>query len=518
MEGGQKSQNYKRIAKNTIMLYLRFLIILFISLFTSRITLQALGFNDYGLYNVVGGFVTLLAFMNGYLSQGTVRFLTFQIGLKDVQRTKEVFSASLMLHVILALLIFIFGETFGLWYVENKLNIETGRESVAMFVYQLSLITGCLTVVQTPFSAAITAHEDMNIYAYVSIFDVVMKLLIVYLLIVVNTDKLRMFAVFYFIVSLITFSFYQFFCFSRYKECSYHMKGNTQLYKQMFTYIGWNTIGATAFTLNGQGITLLLNFFYGTVINAARGVAGALSNIVSQFVFNFQTAVRPQIIKSYAEGDIKEMEKLIIYCSKYSSYLCMLFGIPLFIESDTILHIWLGNVPPYASVFVKLTIIQIMIQAMDFPVGYGINAVGKMKLPNITSSLVYLLILPVSFIAMHLGANPTIAYLVSICAFPIAMVFDVWILGKYIGFNKINFYFNVFFKTIVFVIVSSALPLFIHYKISSMNFVRFCVVTSISVIVTLIVIYSKGLDNKTRLVINSKLKKGIDSISLIKFK
>jgi len=500
-----QSQNYSRIAKNTMMLYVRFLITMFISLFTSRVILQVLGFNDYGLYNVVGGFVSLLTFFNSYISQGTVRFLTFQIGIDDQHQLRKVFAASLALHVGLSLLIILAGETIGLWYVENKLNIVAGRESAAMFVYQLSLITACLGVMQTPFSACITAHEDMGIYAYISIFDVVMKLLIVYLLLVVNTDKLQMFALFYFCVSLLTSLFYLTFCLRKYQECSFRLKTDLQLYKEMFNYIGWNAIGAVAFTLNGQGITVLLNMFFGTVINAARGVAGSISNIVSQFVFNFQTAMRPQIIKNYANGNVKEMERLITYCAKYSSYLCMLFGIPIFIEAETILTIWLGKVPPFAPVFVQLTIIQIMVQAIDFPVGYGINAVGKMKLPNITSSLVYLLILPVSYLAMKLGANPTVAYLISIICYPGALLFDVWILHKYTGFDVKNYYHTVLLKTVLFVLIAGIFPMLVHLNMPA-NFLRLCIVTASSLAISCPLIYYKGLEQEARAIVLTKIK------------
>lgn len=260
-----------------------------------------------------------------------------------------------------------------------------------------------------------------------------------------------------------------------------------------------------AFTLNGQGITVLLNMFFGTVINAARGVAGSISNIVSQFVFNFQTAMRPQIIKTYANGNISEMQKLIIYCAKYSSYLCMLFGIPLFIESETVLHLWLGNVPPYASTFVRLSIIQIMIQGIDFPIGYGINAVGKMKLPNITSSIVYLTIVPISYVAMKLGANPTIAYLVSVCAFPGALLFDAWILTKYIGFQYQRYIKEVVVKTSLFIIICSIPPLLIHMNMET-GFIRLLIVTSVSIGLSVPLIYYKGLEPNVRQIVTNKVK------------
>lgn len=499
-----QQSKYKRIAHNTILLYIRFIVVLFISLFTSRIILQALGFNDYGLFNVVGGFVALLGFLNSYVSQGTTRFLTFELGTGNADKLKQTFSAAFFLHVVIAIIILIIGETIGLWYVENKLNIEQGRESTAIFVYELSLITACVGFMQTPFSASINAHEDMNIYAYISIFDVIMKLLVVYLLLIVNTDKLRLFCIFNFCVSLLTSSFYLAFCLRKYQECSFRLKPNISLYKKMLEYIGWNAIGSFAFTLNNQGITLLLNQFFGTVINAARGVASSLSNIVAQFVFNFQAAMRPQIIKTYANGEIDEMKRIVLYCAKYSSYLCMLFGIPLFIESDTVLHIWLGKVPPYSVAFVRITIIQIMIQAIDFPVGYGINAVGKMKLPNITSSLVYLMILPISYLSMRLGADPTIAYIITIVCFPIAMIFDVWILNKYIGFSKSEYYKKVVGKTIVFVAIASIIPALFHICLNA-TFLRLCIVTVVSLACSCPLIYFKGLDDAARKVVKSKI-------------
>lgn len=501
-------ENYKRIARNTVMLYLRFLVSLFISLFTSRVVLQTLGFNDFGLYNVVGGFVAMLAFINGYISEGTARFLTFQIGQSDLQKSRSVFSAALALHVGLALLVLVAGETVGLWYIENKLNIQPSREEAAMFVFQLSLATTAVSVIQTPFSAAITAHEDMNIYAYFNIFDVVMKLLIVYLLLVVHTDKLMMYAFFYFCVSLLTSSFYLAFCLRKYEECRLKLRADKHLYLEMFNYIGWNAVGAVAFTLNGQGLTVLLNSFFGTVVNAARGVAGSVSNIISQFVFNFQTAMRPQIIKNYASGNIAEMKKLVIYCARYSSYLCMFFGIPIFVESDSILRIWLGNVPPYADTFVRLTIIQIMFQAVDYPIGYGINAVGKMKLPNVTSSLIYLLVLPISYMAMRLGANPTIAYLVSICCFPGVLICDLWILNKYIGFERRNFLFSVVLQSSLFIIIGSVIPSIVHHFMN-LGFLRLCIVTFLSWLVLVPLIYYRGLNDTVRKYVRNKIRSHI---------
>lgn len=487
------------------MLYFRFIILLVISLFTSRIVLKTLGFSDFGLYNVVGGFVSLLSFLNNYASQATSRFLTYELGNGNAEKLKDTFSGALFLHICIAIVILLAGETIGLWYVENKLNIEEERRAMAVFVYELSLITACMGFIQTPFNASVTSHEDMKVYAYISIFDVVAKLLIVYLLLAVDKDKLQVYSVFLFCVSLLTSLFYVAYCMRKYPECGFRLKCNKGLYKKMFNYIGWNSIGSVAFAMNNQGITILLNSFFGTVVNAARGVAGSLSNIVGQFVFNFQTAMRPQIIKTYANGEIKEMEKMILYCSRYSSYLCMIFGIPLFIEADTILRLWLGDVPPYAATFVRITMMQIMIQAIDFPVGYGINAVGKMKLPNITSSLVYLLVVPISYIAMKMGANPVIAYVVSAICFPLALLFDVWILQVYIGFDVKKFYSTVVAKLLLFVVSSSIIPMTFHIMMSS-DFQRLSVVTIMSLLCSFFIIYYKGIDCKYRTFVLKKIK------------
>lgn len=494
------------------MLYFRFIILLVISLFTSRIVLKTLGFSDFGLYNVVGGFVSLLSFLNNYASQATSRFLTYELGNGNAKKLKDTFSGALFLHICIAIVILLAGETIGLWYVENKLNIEEERRAMAVFVYELSLITACMGFIQTPFNASVTSHEDMKVYAYISIFDVIAKLLIVYLLLAVDKDKLQVYSVFLFCVSLLTSLFYVAYCMRKYPECGFRLKCNKGLYKKMFNYIGWNSIGSVAFAMNNQGITILLNSFFGTVVNAARGVAGSLSNIVGQFVFNFQTAMRPQIIKTYANGEIKEMEKMILYCSRYSSYLCMIFGIPLFIEADTILRLWLGDVPPYAATFVRITMIQIMIQAIDFPVGYGINAVGKMKLPNITSSLVYLLVVPISYIAMKMGANPVIAYVVSAICFPLALLFDVWILNKYIGFDMRKFYHGVVLKLAFLVFITSSFSYACH-KLFTSSFMRLCIVVLVSFSCSCALVYLKGLDDFTRKMILKKIKTYITSRS-----
>lgn len=487
----------RRIAKNTMALYARMFFSLLVSLYTSRVVLQALGFNDYGLYNVVGGFVSMLGFLNGLLTLGTMRFLTFQIGRNDQKRLEDVFAVSFTIHVLLAILVLILGETVGLWFVENKLNIVPGRLPVAVFVYHLSLLAAIIGIMQTPFNASLIAHEKMGIYAYIGIFDVIMKLVIVLLLLIVNVDKLKMYAIFYFLVSLATTAFYFFYCHHSFKECRLSLRLEGKLCGEMFGYMGWNSLGAVSCTLNGQGITVLLNVFFGTVVNAARGLAYSVSNIVYQFVYNFQTAMKPQIIKDYASGDLSDMHKLIINSAKYSSYLMYVIGLPLFIEIDTVLHLWLVHVPPYTSIFARFTLIQLMIQAIDIPIGTGIHAVGKMKLPNLATTIIYIMILPMSYFAIKLGSSPTIVYLIILVVYPLVLLCDILILRYYTHFPIKLFIWEACLKTTFFVILSAIVPVAVSYFMEA-GMLRLLCVAMISFVISSSLIYYKGIDCSTR--------------------
>lgn len=441
----------KRLAKNTLMLYIRMLFTLLVSLYTTRVILNTLGASDYGIYDLVGGVVGLMNIVTSLLSQGTTRFITIALGKNDLKELQDTFSASMTIHAILALVIFVAGEAVGPWFI-GKLNISPERMGAAQFVFQMSLISSVIGITQSPFHAAIVAHERMNVYAYISIWDVVAKLLIVYLLTAVNLDKLKLYSALYFIVGLITVLMYLFYCRRNFPECrSFILKPDRKLYKAIFNYTGWNAIGSLAFTLNGQGITVLLSSF-GTVVNAARGIAGSVSGVVYKFVDSFQTAARPQIVKLCAVQDYPTMNSLILRVSKFSSYLVGLIGVPLFLEMEYVLQLWLKEVPDYTVIFARLTLIQGLIQAIDLPIGAGIHAVGKMKLPNITSAIIYMMILPVSYIAIIMGATPEITYVVIICVYPMALLMDLYILNKYTEFPVGQFLIKVVCLSLMFIV------------------------------------------------------------------
>ncbi len=489
--------NTKRIAKNTLMLYVRMLFSMAVSLYTTRVVLNVLGADDYGISNLVGGVVGMMGIVTSLLSQGTSRFITIALGINNQDKLRSTFSASITIHIALAVIILFLGELVGPLVIRD-LNINPSRMGAAQYVFQMSLISAIIGITQSPFHAAIVAHERMNIYAYISIWDVVAKLLVVYLLQLVDIDKLKLYSSLYFIVNLITVTFYYFYCRHNFTECrNLRYKPDWGLYKDIFNYTGWNAIGACAFTMNGQGVTILLSAF-GTAVNAARGIAGSVSNVVYGFVSNFQAASRPQITKLYASGDSQSMNNLIIRTSKFSAYLMGFIGVPLFIEMEYVLTLWLKNVPDFTITFARLTLLQGLIQAMDFPIGAGIHAVGRMKLPNITSAFIYMAILPITYISIKLGASPQIAYIIIVCVYPFAMFMDLYILNKYTNFPIWPFVKQVILKSLLFICLTYIIVKSTIFKFFDSNFMRVIITIFMSSVVLVPSIYSLGLTKGER--------------------
>lgn len=498
-------ENNKRIAKNTLYMYFRMAITLVVSLFTARVVLNALGVNDYGLNNVVAGFVSMLGYFNSLLCSGTSRFLTLGLGKEDNKQLQKIFSACLTIHLIIALITILLGETIGLWFLNNKLVIDPSRLFAANIVYQLALFNLALSIMQTPYGASVISHEKMSIYAYMSIFDVAIKLLIVFLLLYCSGDKLILYSVFYFFVGVLNIIFYRIYCIRKFKECSLKLGFDKPLYKEIFNYVGWNSLSALAFMMNGQGVNVLLNMFFGTIINAARGIANNICGYLSNFVSNFQIAVNPQIIKYYAQGDVKQMNHLTKNNSKYSLYLVLLLCLPILLETEYILQLWLGQVPEYTVAFTRLSVIILMVQSIDYPIGNAIHAYGKMKLPNLTASIVYMSALPISYIFMKLGATPTVAYVMLSIVYPAALVCDLWVLHKYSGFNRIDFLLDVILRGTGIFTLSLIVPMVIYFSMNS-SFIRFVIIGISSVLLSLVVIFYLGLNKNMQLRVINKAK------------
>lgn len=501
----QISENNKRIAKNTLYLYLRMFVFLIMGLFTARVTINALGVSDYGLLNVVGGVMGFIGYFSTLLSSGTSRYLTVGLGRGDIVRLKKIFSACGTLHLGMAIATIVVGETIGLWFVNYKLVIPEERLFAANYIYQLSLLGAFLGITQSPYMASVIAHEKMSTFAFMSIFDVAFKLIIVCLLLYIDTDKLMMLSTFYTITGLLTFLMYRIYCLKQFQECTMRLVWDKKLSKEIWNYVGWNSIGSFAYMANNQGITVILNLFFSTVVNAARGIAATVSTNIYNFVYNFQTAVRPQITKLFAIGDFVQMNKLICNSAKYSAYLLIIIGLPVFIETEYLIKLWLGNIPEFVVPFIRITLIEMLLKSIDLPIGDGIQAVGKMKLPNITSAIVYLAVLPSIYISLSLGASPVTAYIITCMSYPLALVCDLLILRKYTGFDICFYCRDILLRVAVIIAISAIFPMSLT-RLLPFGFLRFSLSVASSIIVSCFVVFYFGLDSGMRQKVVCKVK------------
>lgn len=374
------SENTRRIAKNTAMLYIRMLLIMAVTLYTSRLVLNVLGVEDFGIYNVVGGVVMMFAFLNGAMAQSTQRFLSFEIGRNNKEQLKKVFSLSVTIHIGIAILILVLAETLGLWFLNTKMNIPADRMEAARWIYQFAIFSFMVSVVQVPYNAAIIAHERMQVYAYISIAEAALKLFVAFALTWTAFDKLKVYAVLVFGVNVMIAFLYRLYCKWKIKECRYRFIWDKKLYTTLTGFAGWNLFGTFAWLMKSQGLNVILNIFFGPLLNAAYGIANQVNTAVNSFVQNFSMALNPQIVKSYAAGDLSYTVTLLFRGARFSYYLFLFFAVPLLIETEVILKLWLKNVPEYAVIFTRLVIINSMFESFTYTMGTAIQATGKNKL------------------------------------------------------------------------------------------------------------------------------------------
>lgn len=501
-----ESENNKRIAKNTLYLYGRMFITMLVGLYTSRVVLNTLGVSDYGVYNVMGGIIGMLSYVNQLLSGATSRFLTMDLGRSDMKSLKQTFSMSNTLSFAAVIIILLLGETIGLWFVNAKLNIDPMRMGAANWVYQCALASCALSVLQTPYTASIIAHEKMDIYAYLSIFDVAMKLMVAFMLTWFDYDKLKLYALLMIAVNLLNFIIYRVICTKKFEECHFTFEFDKTKFMDMMGYSGWNMVGAFANVLNSYGLNILLNIFFGTVVNAARGIALQISNIVQQFYSNFQTASRPQIMKYYAQGDVQGMSNLICNTSKYCAFLLMCLVVPIIFNVDDFLMIWLGQKPEYTAWFCRIILLQIMFLAIDLPVGMGIHAIGKMKLPNITSAILNLSVFPITYLAFKFGSGPIWGYCVYLAITPFILLADLLILRKYCGFSIRRFVYSVLVPVSLIALLSSILSYAFVSIIAIDGLLGFVIKCFLSLFATVLSVYYLGLPKSMRHTLIFKVK------------
>lgn len=482
-----------------------------ISLYTSRIVLNTLGVEDFGIYNVVGGFVTMFAFLNSAMASATQRFLSFEIGRKDFVQLRNVFSMSVNIHFIIAFVILLLAETVGLWFVNTQLTIPPERMNAAQWVYQFSILSMMVSIVSVPYNAIIIAHERMNVFAWVSIAEVSLKLLIVFMLQWFGFDKLKLYAVLVFSVSLIIRLIYGLYCKYKFKESKFRFFWDKPLFRTLMSYAGWNLWGNAASVIMGQGVNVLLNIFFGPVVNAARGIAYQVRGAVQQFVGNFQMAMNPQIIKLYASDNMKQMHQLIFRGAKYSFFLLFIMSLPILLETEIILRLWLKTVPEYTVIFTRLIIVNILIDSISGPLMTAAQASGRIKLYQSVVGGLLILNLPISYFFLKIGFAPQITVYVSICVSIVALYARLKIINPLVNMKIMEYMNAVVFRIIPVVLIAFIPPFLIYYSLEG-NFVRLLFTGAVSIISVLTTIYYLGLNKTEQQFMNSKVKQFIEKM------
>ena len=453
----------RRIAKNAMMLYVRMFFSMVVSLYTSRVVLDTLGVEDYGVYGVVGGVVSMLGFLNASMSGATSRFLTFELGRGNQKRMSETFSSALIVHIGIALIVFVLAETVGLWFMTHKLVIPEGRMTAAHWVYQMSIFSAMLGMTQAPYNATIIAHEKMDVYAYVEILNVTLRLLIVYLLVIGNFDKLILYACLVFAVSALIMMVYRIYCIRHFRESHFHWTWNTSILKPLLSFSGWNLYGNLGGMFQQQGTSFVINFFYGVVMNAAVSVGMTVANIVNQFSWNVMTAFRPQIIKNYSTGDKSEMKSLTILALKVIMFIYVLVAIPVFVEADTILNLWLVEVPEHSLVICRLFLISIFFETMRYILIVNIHATGNVKYVSFTAGTVFILIPFLTYFLFRLGLKVEAAFVIIIVANALLCTVNLALVKYYVKIGVMPY-----IRTIVQIIAVSTLVLFIAFFVNKL--------------------------------------------------
>lgn len=497
-----------RIAKNTLLLYLRMLFQLGIALYTSRAVLNALGVIDFGIYNVVGGIIVIFSFLNNAMASSTQRFLVYHLGTNDSRKLKQIFSSAIIIHFVMAVVVVGLAEIMGLWFLQAKMIIPMERLEVAKWVFHLSVISSAITILSVPYNAAIIANERMGAFAAISIIETLLKLCVAIFISFCNGDRLLWYAGLLLGVSVIVRTIYGVYCSKSFPEAKLIFpRNNKLLYKEMTSFAGWSLVGNLSVVGYTQGINLLLNIFFGPAINAARGIAVQVQNAVYGFVRSFQTAINPQITKSYAIGDLKSMHLLIYRSSKLSFYLTLMLSLPIIIETPYVLSLWLNIVPDYTVAFCRLTFISCMIESISNPFMIGASATGKIKKYHLIIGSILLLIVPVSYIFLKLGFEPIIVYIIDILIQFIAQIIRLFLCRHLFSLNILFYIKDVISRIVGVAVLSVVFSLLIDSLFIEINFINAIVVAFFSFISVCVVSYVIGLTKSERTFFNNKMLK-----------
>lgn len=502
-----------QIAKNTVMLYFRMAVTMLVQLYTSRLVLMALGFSDYGLYNVVGGIVILFGFMDGAMRGTTQRYITYELGKGNFESLRSVFSSSVQLHVLIAVLVIILSELVGSWLIYNEMQIPEGRLIDVLYVFQISILASVTNIIFVPYNAAIVAHERMSIFAYVSIAEVLVRLLLVYLLLLLDSNRLIAYAVMVFVSQLAFKLFYFFYCRKHFKETIYTHRINKKQLKEMCAFSGWNLWGNVAVALNTQGLNILLNMYFGPVVNAARGIAVQVQTNMYQFSGNFQTAVIPELTKSYAAGEHSKTLSLMYRASRFSFYLLYLVTLPVLLETDAILNLWLKDVPDNSVLFVRILLICQLIFAMEGPLSTVAYATGDIKKLNIVCGLIVLFALPVSWMILKMGAPAYSVFLIVLVLELVSFIARLQIVSESVNFSMSGYFVDVILKSSAVAISSLAFAGTLYYYLPSNDILTVLIVCSAAMASVAMTALYLGMSTSEREFVYNIVKSHIRKIS-----
>jgi O-antigen/teichoic acid export membrane protein len=498
------SVSNKRIAKNSIFLSMRMVIVMIISLYTSRVILKTLGVEDYGVYNVVCGFVAMFAFLNTSMSNGIQRFYNFELGKNGDEGANKVYVTSLLIQLLLGVIIIILTESFGIWYLHSKMVIPECRMAAAEWIFQLSMVGFLVIIMQVPYTAAVMAHEKMDFYAVMSILDCVVKLGLVIFLPYLDCDKLIAFGIINLIINILNLFLYYCYCKKEFKEITLSRKRNIEksMFKSMLGFSSWNIFGSFSNMMRDQGINLILNFFYGPIVNAARGVAMQVNGAINNLLGSVLTPVRPQVIQSYARNELDRSMRLTFSISKFSLFFMVLLALPICVEMNYILHLWLGNVvPEHTQMF---CIIILATTAILIPMGALatlVHASGKMVKYQLIGSTVKILSVPIAFVLMQIGCSPEWA-LISVLIFDaIGFFVGMFIIKTIMPFSIGKYITDVLIPILPVFIISLFVELMIHQYVEN-NIIRLLSVLVIGTIVSTSIFYSMAITKDEKLLLN----------------
>ena len=491
------SDNNKRIAKNTVYLYIRMFVMMAVGLFTSRVVLDVLGASDYGIYNIIGGVVILFSFLNNALLSATQRFLNYFLGKQDYAKTNMVFCMSMNTYFLLSVLVIALGETIGLWFVNTQLNIPQERMGAAQWVYQFTLVQFIINLLRIPYNASIIAYERMNFYAYVSLVEVVLKLIVVYLLYITAIDKLIFYSFLYTVVPLLILFVYKRYSNRHFDTTRYRRIWDRQLFKDLFSFSGWSLFGSFANLAAQQGLNILLNIFHGVTVNAAVGIANQVTHQVYGFISNFQVAFQPQIVKTYAAGERERFNTLLFQTSKFSYYMILLIGIPLLFTLDSILSIWLVEVPPYTAIFCRLIFIFLAIDAINAPLWMSVQATGNIRNYQILMAVLIFLNFPAAYVLLKLGFPPHSVWYVRIVVNLITMVARIIYIARVIAFPALSYLSKVLTPILLVTLLALPVPIVLNLLIKGF-WSNLVIVILVSLLVTALDVCFIGMNRHER--------------------